>query len=86
MNFKVTDKFNVCGHVPKRYTKKLIKAIEAVPQSIEIKELDAHIVANLKPAKLMGVESRGMLLAASLDGAPNLLAPDGEVPPGTGVR
>jgi len=44
------------------------------------------VVANLKPAKLMGVESRGMLLAASIDGAPILLAPDGEVPPGTGVR
>ena len=44
------------------------------------------VVANLKPAVLMGVESRGMLLAASLDGAPFLLAPDGEVPPGTGVK
>jgi len=44
------------------------------------------VVANLKPVKLMGVESRGMLLAASLDGAPDLLSPDGEVPPGTGVR
>ncbi len=44
------------------------------------------VVANLKPVKLMGVESRGMLLAASLDGEPALLGPDGEVPPGTGVR
>ena len=44
------------------------------------------VVANLKPAKLMGVESRGMLLAASVDGAPFLLSPDGEVPPGTEVR
>lgn len=44
------------------------------------------VVANLKPAKLMGVESRGMLLAASVDGAPFLLSPDGEVPPGTQVR
>ncbi len=44
------------------------------------------VVANLKPAKLMGVESHGMLLAASLDGDPDLLSPDGEVPPGTEVR
>ncbi len=44
------------------------------------------VVANLKPAKLMGVESRGMLLAASVAGEPFLLSPDGEVPPGTGVR
>jgi methionyl-tRNA synthetase len=44
------------------------------------------VVANLKPAKLMGVESRGMLLAASVDGDPFLLSVDGEVPPGTRVR
>ncbi len=43
------------------------------------------VVANLKPAKLMGVESQGMLLAANVDGAPFLLAPDDEVPPGTKI-
>jgi methionyl-tRNA synthetase len=44
------------------------------------------VVANLKPAKLMGVESRGMLLAASVTGDPFLLSVDGEVPAGTGVK
>jgi methionyl-tRNA synthetase len=44
------------------------------------------VVANLKPAKLMGVESRGMLLAASVNGDPFLLSVDDEVPPGTGVK
>ncbi len=44
------------------------------------------VVANLKPVKLMGVESRGMVLAASQDGEPFILIPDGPVPPGTGVR
>ncbi|HEX2165404.1 MAG TPA: methionine--tRNA ligase subunit beta, partial [Thermoanaerobaculia bacterium] len=44
------------------------------------------VVANLQPAKLMGVESQGMVLAASVDGEPVLLAPDREVPPGTRVR
>ncbi len=44
------------------------------------------VVANLKAATLMGVESRGMLLAASDAGEPFLLSPDGEVPPGTGVK
>ncbi len=44
------------------------------------------IVANLKPARLMGVESQGMVLAASVDGEPFLLNPDGEVPAGTRVR
>jgi methionyl-tRNA synthetase len=44
------------------------------------------IVANLQPAKLMGVESQGMVLAASVDGAARLLHPDTEVPSGTRVR
>jgi methionyl-tRNA synthetase len=45
------------------------------------------IVANLKPAKLMGVESNGMLLAASADGGkPMLLQIDGDAAPGTRVR
>ena len=34
----------------------------------------------------MGVESHGMLLAASLDGAPYLLWVDADVPPGTIVK
>jgi len=44
------------------------------------------VVANLKPATLMGVESRGMLLAASVDGVPYLLSVDAPVPAGTGVK
>ena len=46
------------------------------------------IVANLKPAKLMGVESQGMLLAASTDsdGALALLMPDKAIPAGSRVR
>jgi methionyl-tRNA synthetase len=45
------------------------------------------IVANLKPAKLMGIESNGMVLAASVEGgAPTLLSVDPSMPPGTRVR
>jgi methionyl-tRNA synthetase len=44
------------------------------------------VVANLKPAKLMGVESNGMVLAASLDGKAVLCTFDGEVPPGTRIK
>ena len=45
------------------------------------------IVFNLKPAKLMGIESNGMVLAASPDGGkPTLVAFDGDVSPGTRVR
>lgn len=44
------------------------------------------IVANLKPARIRGVESEGMLLAADLDGRPILATFDEDVPPGTRVR
>jgi methionyl-tRNA synthetase len=44
------------------------------------------IVANLQPAKLMGVESNGMVLAASIGGEPSLLAVDASVPAGTKVK
>jgi methionyl-tRNA synthetase len=44
------------------------------------------VVANLEPAKLMGVESQGMVLAASVDGRPVLLHPQEAVPNGTVVR
>ncbi len=44
------------------------------------------IVANLQPAKLMGIESNGMVLAASIDGEPSLISVDPSVPVGTKVR
>ena len=44
------------------------------------------IVANLQPATLMGVESNGMVLAASIDGQPSLIAVDPSVPAGTKVK
>jgi methionyl-tRNA synthetase len=44
------------------------------------------VVANLKPARLRGEESRGMLLAASSGEVVSLLAPDCALPPGARVR
>ncbi|MBP7126835.1 methionine--tRNA ligase, partial [Myxococcota bacterium] len=44
------------------------------------------VVANLAPRKVFGRESRGMVLAASGDQGPVLLAPIAPVPPGTPVR
>ena len=45
------------------------------------------IVANLKAAKLMGLESNGMVLAATqADGQPVLLRPETAVAPGTRVK
>ncbi len=44
------------------------------------------VVANLEPARIRGVESQGMLLAADLGGRPILATFDEEVAPGTPVR
>ena len=45
------------------------------------------VVANLEPRKMMGLESNGMLLAASDDaGSPVILAVEREVPPGSTIK
>jgi methionyl-tRNA synthetase len=44
------------------------------------------VVANLKPAKLMGTLSQGMLLAAGEDSGPVLIMPDKTVTPGIALR
>jgi methionyl-tRNA synthetase len=67
---------------------KLRQLVAGIAERYQAEELVGRqivVVANLKPAKLMGVESNGMLLAANVEGAPFLLSPDEEVPPGTVV-
>src|SRR3989449_456302 len=44
------------------------------------------IVANMKPAKLMGVESQGMVLAAGEDEVTALLTTMDDVPPGSKIK
>lgn len=43
------------------------------------------VLVNMKPAKLMGVESRGMILAVEVNGKPILLHPDKDVPAGSRI-
>jgi methionyl-tRNA synthetase len=43
------------------------------------------LLANLEARKLRGIESRGMLLAATHEGRPCVLTVDDDVPPGTRV-
>jgi len=44
------------------------------------------VVANLKPVTLRGVESRGMLLAASDESGIHVVAPDATTAPGSRVK
>ena len=63
--------------------------VAGIGKQYEPEELQGRqvvVVANLAPAKLMGIESNGMVLAASPAGLPVLLRPLEEVPPGTRVR
>jgi len=61
-------------------------ALHYTPEQLLGKQI--VVIANLKPAKLMGVESRGMLLAASTndDGTLALLTPDKPILSGSKVR
>jgi methionyl-tRNA synthetase len=44
------------------------------------------VVTNLQPAVIRGVESQGMILAASDDQGISVLAPDRDVALGSGVK
>lgn len=44
------------------------------------------VLVNIKPKRIMGVESKGMLLAADVNGRPVWLTVDGEAPAGSRVR
>lgn len=44
------------------------------------------VLVNLEPRTIKGIESKGMVLAADVNGKPILLYPEEEVPPGSIVR
>jgi methionyl-tRNA synthetase len=64
--------------------------VAGIAEAYEPEQLVGRTIAmvfNLKPAKLMGIESNGMVLAASPEGGkPTLVSFDSEVPPGSRVR
>jgi methionyl-tRNA synthetase len=63
--------------------------VAGIAESYEPEQLVGRtivIVANLKPARLMGIESNGMVLAASSDGGGALLVNAEPAAPGTRVR
>ncbi len=47
---------------------------------------DIVVVVNLEPRNMMGLESQGMILAASSIDGPVLLVPEKQVPPGSEIR
>lgn len=67
--------------------RQIIAGIGKIYSPEEITEREIIIVANLEPRMIMGLESDGMLLAATdSDGSPAIVCPDRSVPPGTRLK
>jgi len=63
--------------------------VAGIKKSYPAKDLigkEIVVVVNLEPRTVMGIESNGMLLAASDDSGPVLLKPDKDVLPGSGIK
>jgi methionyl-tRNA synthetase len=67
-------------------TRTVVAGIAEAYTAEELLGKQVIIATNLKPAKLMGVESNGMVLAASVDGKPILISVTKPVPNGTPVK
>jgi methionine--tRNA ligase beta chain len=66
--------------------RRIIAGIGKMYRPEELPGRSIIIIANLEPKKIMGLESQGMLLAASGLEGPVILMPEREVPPGTEIR
>ncbi len=66
-------------------TRQIIAGIGKTYEPESLVGRQVAIVKNLEPRTLMGLESSGMVLAAS-DGSPVLLVPDRPVLPGTKIQ
>jgi len=67
-------------------TRQIIAGIAEAYEAAALIGKKIVMVANLKPAKLMGLESNGMLLAAIKDGKPVLATFNEDVPNGALLR
>ena len=65
--------------------RQLVAGLAGFYEPDELVGMNIVVLTNLKPKKIMGVESRGMLLAADVNGRPVLLTVEEDVPPGTKV-
>ena len=66
--------------------RQIVAGIKRSYQAADLIGREIVVVVNLEPRMVMGIESNGMLLAASDDTGPVLLRPDKDVPPGSGIK
>lgn len=64
----------------------IVAGIGETYKAEELKNKNIVVLTNLEPKTLRGVESNGMLLAASPEGKPVLLTVEKDVPAGTEIR
>jgi methionyl-tRNA synthetase len=66
--------------------RQIVAGIKKNYQAKDLVGKEIVVVVNLEPRIVMGIESNGMLLAASDDTGPVLLRPDKDVLPGSGIK
>ena len=68
------------------HTRQIVAGIAREYNPEDLMNRKIIVVANLKPARLMGYESQGMLLAADIEGRPVVILVPDEVPEGSRIR
>ena len=66
--------------------KTVVAGVQGYYRAADLLNKQVVLVANLEPAKLMGVESQGMVLAAEDESGVHLLIPDVDTKPGSIVK
>lgn len=66
--------------------RQIVAGIKKQYQAKDLVGKEIAVITNLEPRMVMGLESNGMLLAASGDAGPVILIPEKEVPPGSGIK
>ena len=66
--------------------RQIVAGIKKTYQAKDLVGKEIAVVVNLEPRMVMGLESNGMLLAASDEKGPVILIPEREVLPGSGIK
>jgi methionyl-tRNA synthetase len=67
-------------------TREVVAGVAEFYSPEDLKDKNLVLLVNLEPKKVMGVQSRGMILAADVSGRPYVIFADPSVPAGSRVR
>lgn len=80
------DRLYILGLKVGEVRKKIVAGIRKFYTEEQLKGKKIVIINNLEPAVIRGVESQGMLLAASVEGQLSLVTPELPIPDGAQVK